>query len=106
MRGARVGAVLGAPFGPGGAAAGGLTGAVFTGIFTGSAVSAITSALGRLFDREVLADRECQSCGELFRTADADFAPPAAAESQRPSEPEPALTTGGQSTFRTTSEET
>jgi hypothetical protein len=106
MRGARAGAILGAPFGPAGAAAGGITGAVLTGIFTGSAVSAITSTLGRLFDREFLPDRECHACGELFRTSDATFAPPGSFEPQNPAQPEPSASTVVQGFIHPTSEET
>jgi len=73
MRGARLGLRLGSVFGPPAAAAGGIAGAVVTGVFTGSAVSALTSAVGHLFDREVLNDRECQDCAHVFRAADASF---------------------------------
>jgi hypothetical protein len=68
MRGARIGAILTAPFGPGAVVAGGITGAVITGIFTGSLISTFGSAVGHLFDREVLNDRECGSCGHMFHT--------------------------------------
>lgn len=75
MRGVRIGFAVGRAFGPAGAAAGGITGAVITGIFTGSAVSAFTAAVGSLFDREVLCDRECNQCGHAFRRFEGEFAP-------------------------------
>ena len=100
IRAARAGAVLGAPLGPAGLVAGAMTGAVLRGMFTGSAVSALTSAFGRVLDREHLADRECQSCGEQFRTSGADFDTCPAPEPTRTAEPQVArpLADGQEST--------
>jgi len=74
MRGTRIGFATGSVLGPAGAVAGGITGAVVTGIFTGSALSAFASAVGHLFDREVLCDLECKHCGNVFRSFEGEFA--------------------------------